>query len=73
MESRLKQAEGLSNKIYNLSSILKQYCKINQDIEEVSHIYTLVEYLHKDIDNLYSIFINFDDEKFKAASSCKYT
>jgi hypothetical protein len=63
MNTFLKQAEELLDKIYNLSSILKQYCRINKDIEEISHICTLVEYLCNEIDNLYCIFLNFDDKE----------
>ncbi len=61
MEKKLKELTLLSEKIYNISSILKEYCKIHSnDIEETSKIYSLVEYLHKDIDIINRIFINMD-------------
>lgn len=59
MEQKLKELKLLAEKIYNLSSILKEYCKTNSTgIEEVANLYTLVEYLHDNIDSLNSIFIN---------------
>ena len=59
MERKLEELKLLAEKIYNLSSILKEYCKNNSNyIEEVSNLYSLVEYLHENIDILNSIFIN---------------
>lgn len=61
MEQKLEEIASLSEKIYNLSAILKEYCKTNpNDIEEIYNLYSLVEYLHSNIDTLYSIFINID-------------
>lgn len=59
MEQNLEELKMLSERIYHLSSILKEYCKTNpDDIFEIEILYSLVEYLHKNIDNMNSIFIN---------------
>lgn len=61
MEQKLGEIVPLAEKIYNLSSILKEYCKINSNcIEEIYNLYSLVEYLHNDIDTLNNIFINME-------------
>ncbi len=53
MEKNLEELKLLSEKIYNLSSILKEYCKTNPNkIEEIANLYSLVEYLHNNIDIL---------------------
>ena len=55
----VNKIEELAEKIYNLSSILKQYCRTNvENLEEVTKISTLVDYLHNDADKLNSILIN---------------
>jgi len=59
MEKELKELTFFAEKIYNLSSILKEYCKTNSnDIEEIANLYSLVEYLHNNIDILNNVFIN---------------
>lgn len=59
MEQDLEKITALAAKIYNLSSVLKEYCKTNSNgIEEIDTLYTLVEYLHSNADILNSIFIN---------------
>jgi hypothetical protein len=64
MDKKLEELKSLAEKIYNLSSILKNYCKTNfNDIEEVANLYPLVEYLYSNIDTLNSIFINMDLKK----------
>ena len=66
MEKKLEEPALLADKIYNLSCILKEYCKINPNmIEDIANLYPLVEYIHHNIDILNSIFINinFDAEK----------
>jgi hypothetical protein len=61
MEEKLKEMGELSEKIYNLSSVLKEYCKTNsKGIEEIANIYSLVEYMHNNIDILNNTFINMD-------------
>lgn len=61
MKKKLEELTKLADKIYNLSSILKDYCKTNSnDIEEVANLYSLAEYLHRNIDMLNSIFINME-------------
>lgn len=61
MDKNLEELKALAEKIYNLSSILNDYCKTNSNyIEEVANLYSLVEYLHKNIDKLNSIFIYMD-------------
>ena len=67
MDKNLEKLKLLTEKIYNLSSVLKEYCKTNSNnIEEVANLYSLIEYLHSNIDTLNSIFINVDlpDEEF---------
>lgn len=59
MDEKILELSKLSEKIYNLSSILKEYCKNNpEDIEEIAQLYSLVEYLHANIDKLNFNFIN---------------
>ena len=59
MDKNLEKLKLLTEKIYNLSSVLKEYCKTNSnDIEEVENLYSLVEYLHNNIDILNITFIN---------------
>lgn len=59
MEENFEELKILADKSYHLCCILKEYCKIHYyDIEEMSHMYTLIEYLLDNIDTLNSIFIN---------------
>lgn len=59
MDKKIDELRRLAEKIYNLSSILKGYCKNNtNNTEEIANISPLVEYLHSNIDTLNSIFIN---------------
>ena len=61
MDKKLEELTMLSDKIYNLSSVLKDYCKANSNaIEEIANLYSVVEHLHDNIDMLNSIFINMD-------------
>lgn len=61
MDEKFLELSKLADKIYNLSSVLKEYSKNHyEDINEVANIYCLVEYLHANIDTLNSIFINMD-------------
>lgn len=48
MDKNLEEIKKLTEKIYNLSSILENYCKTNSNyIQEVANLYPLTEYLHK--------------------------
>lgn len=59
MEENFEELKILADKSYHLCCILKDFCKIHYyDIEEMSNMYTLIEYLLDNIDNLNSIFIN---------------
>ena len=59
MDKKIDELRRLAEKIYNLSSVLKEYCENNTNsIEEIANISPLVEYLHSNIDTLNSIFIN---------------
>jgi len=61
MDQKTEELKQLSEKIYNLSVVLKDYCKTNSnDIEEIFNLYSLVEYLHNNIDKLNNIFINME-------------
>lgn len=61
MKKELEEIKLLADKIYNLSSVLKDYCKTNSnDIEEIANLFSLVEYLHNNIDILNNTFINID-------------
>lgn len=62
MEKQSEELRLLAEKTYNLSTILKDYCKTNSNnIEEVANLYSLVEYLHDNVDKMNSIFINTSD------------
>lgn len=61
MEQKLEELKMLADKSYNLSCILKNYCKNNSnDIEEVANLYPLVTYLHSNIDMINGIFIDIE-------------
>lgn len=61
MEKKLEELTLLANKIYNLSSILKEYCENNSNnIQEIANLYSLAEYMHDSIDKLNWIFINME-------------
>lgn len=61
-EQEFRAIEKLADNIYNAGVVLKGFCTEYLDIEEVQNIYTVLKYMHKDADNLNSIFINFDTE-----------
>lgn len=59
MKQQTEELKILAEKSYSLCCILKDYCKIHYNgIEEMSNMYTLIEYLDENIDTLNSIFIN---------------
>ncbi len=59
----METQKQLAEKIYNLSSILKQHCKTNEEnLEEVAIISTLAECIHKNADRLNVQFINAEIE-----------
>ena len=43
---------------YNLSVVLKEFCKQHQDIEEICNILPLVKIIHNNIDVCYAEFID---------------
>ena len=61
MDKKLEELKLLAEKIYNLSSVLRNYCKTNSNnIEEIENLCPLIEYIHNNINTLNSIFINMD-------------
>ena len=59
MDKKLEEMAQLTEKIYNLSFVLKEYCKVNpDDIEEIRILYSLVESMYNNIDILNCFFIN---------------
>ncbi|MDD3594469.1 MAG: hypothetical protein PHX18_07575 [Candidatus Gastranaerophilales bacterium] len=61
MNNKIEELALLSERIYNLSSVLKEYCKANNnDLDEILNLYSLVEYLHDNIDKLNDLFIDME-------------
>ncbi len=54
----MEKAAKLAEKIYNISSILQQYCRINDEDFEVAKISTLVDCIYQNADYLNAAFIN---------------
>ena len=52
----------LADDAYGMSSVLKEYCANKCDIEEIGNLYPLIKHMHKDIDYLNAMFINFEEE-----------
>ncbi len=62
MKSKIETPDQLAEKIYNLTSILKQHCCANTEkLEEVAQISTMVDYLYDCADRLNVIFLNSDE------------
>jgi len=62
MNKKLEKMSKLADDAYGMSSILKEYCSNKCEIEEIGNLYPLIKYMHKNIDNLNAMFINFEEE-----------
>jgi hypothetical protein len=54
----IEKIKKSASNAYNLCCVLKNYSNAHQKIEEISHIYTLVEHIHDNIDIINNYFIN---------------
>ena len=57
-KQKLKYAQRLADRIYNISSVLKDYSQKHKYIEEIRHQSPIIEYLHDNTDKLNCLFIN---------------
>jgi len=54
-----------SARIYNTAVVLCYFCNDQQEIEELSNITPIVNYLRRESDNLYADLLNLDDNDYE--------
>lgn len=59
-EYEFKQMASLADSIYNIGIVLKAFCSVNTDIEEIQNLSPVLIDMQKSADLLNSIFINYD-------------
>lgn len=62
MEFDIKKAEKYAKKVSHLSMIPDFYCRHNADDYDIYIMTPLTEYLKRDADMLYSMFLSLDDD-----------
>jgi len=63
LEKKFQKMSKLADDAYGMSSVLKEYCSNKCEIEEIGNLYPPIKHIHKDIDYLNAMFINFDEEE----------
>jgi len=62
MNEKLQKMSELADDAYGMSSVLKEYCANKCEIEEIGNLYPLIKHMHKGIDHLNAMFINFEED-----------
>jgi len=63
MNKRFQKMSKLADDVYGISCVLKKYCEHTHEIEEISNLHPVVKHMHKDIDCLNAMFINFEEDE----------
>jgi|GEM_PF-1701225 len=62
-KEKIEKMSKLADDAYGMGSVLKEYCSNKREIEEIGNLYPLIKHMHRDIDHLNAMFINFDEEE----------